>query len=562
METGRTKWQGGAIAILAINIAFLIAGAAMSECEGAEEGGETYVPKTSRAGGEAGGQQLPASSAKFYIPYSLGRGERVRAWYQYLFNQPADAAIFRDFAERAKFVIGPELDSRQKRQAVGQRLGHPELENIPVTYIGHSAGGPAAWHKAVDAAAIGRSLAVIGHHSLVCRAVIAGDIPWKAGPNPKIELRPDVKEGDPRGEVPVWNIVGARDKHQILTPLNLQASAEVSALGWKWTCVLSHGECHQGNDFEAMKLQTMWLEDVAALRIHDAVAADGSVPLHDIDETKTWVGYLEVSPPVWGDGGFTAWRVADVAVYPRAEAPGEGTVEFADDKTAGYVWLPSERVARAWLNYHRTSRLTGEDMPRLQVDIWPALTDTPHEKLGWNLFSNDWCHVYFSMLNIPDFKGDFENIKWEVLTPLPEGLEIPSNGRIQTDGIGQGTYKLRLRATYGDRSCEGDYYLGLRGSENDSALEFTVESPQNNATLTPPLQVKWTSSLPLGLLQWHSNIDGDLGTEFGDLGTSGALNVENLSDGTHLITLLAYSAAPTTRRQAKSFLVTVPGGGR
>ncbi|MFO7956866.1 MAG: hypothetical protein R6X33_07170 [Candidatus Brocadiia bacterium] len=546
--------------LLLVSMMLFTGGVAMPENAGAGEGDETYVPKASRAGGEARGHQMPVSSVKLYIPRSLGEGERVRAWYQYLFNQPADSGIFRDFAERAKFMIGPERDSRQARADLGRRLGHPELENIPATYIGHSAGGPSAWNKAVDPATIDRSLAVIGHHSLIFRSVTAGKVPWREQGIPEVELDPDVVRGDPRGEVPVWNLVGARDKHQPLVGWNLQVSARLSELGWKWTCVLGHGECHQGNDFEAMKLQTMWLEDVADLRIKDPVAADGTVALHDIDETQSWVGYLELLPPEWGDGGFTAWQVADAAVYPHAEAPGEGVVKFPDDRVGGYVWLPSGRVARAWLKYHRTSRLSGEDAPRLQVDIWPALTDTPDEKLGWNLFSNDWCHVYFSILNIPDFEGDFENITWEVLSPLPEGLEVRPNGRIQTDGIAAGTHKIRLRATHGERSWQADYYLGLRASENDSTLEFRAEPRADDVTSAGPVQVEWTSSLPLGLLQWHSSLDGDLGTEFGDLGTSGAINMENLTEGEHLITVLAYSAAPTTQRQAVSFFVTVAGG--
>ncbi len=98
--------------------------------------------------------------------------------------------------------------------------------------------------------------------------------------------------------------------------------------------------------------------------------------------------------------------------------------------------------------------------------------------------------------------------------------------------------------------------MGLRGSENDSALKLRVEYPKMDE-VSLPFQINWSSTLPLGLLRWHSSIDGDLGTEFGGLGTGGVIDVGELGQGTHLITVLAYSEAPTTRRQAVSFLVTI-----
>ena len=162
------------------------------------EGQSTYVPETGQAGSEAQGKPLPRSSAKIYVPQSLAPGERLRGWYQYVLNRPADSAIFRDFAERAKFVIGPTKGS-------GHGIGHSETKHLPVTIYGHSAGGRKAWDKATAPQQIDRVLAIIAHHSVISWEVAEPpkDNPHHIKPIPsKISLLPGVQAGDPRGGDP------------------------------------------------------------------------------------------------------------------------------------------------------------------------------------------------------------------------------------------------------------------------------------------------------------------------------------------------------------------------
>jgi hypothetical protein len=169
---------------------------------------------------------------------------------------------------------------------------------------------------------------------------------------------------------------------------------------------------------------------------------------------------------------------------------------------------------------------------------------------------------FVALLNLDKLGATEKDVRWEMLEPKPEGIILDANGRLTTRDLKQGVYRLRLRATVRDRTFEDDWYVGLRGAEDDGALKLTVRWGVDRATAGKPFSIEWQASLPLGLLQWHSSIDGDMGTAFGDLGTSGTATLENLTPGTHLVTLLAYSAAPKTRRQATSFLLEVQSDGK
>ena len=524
-------------------------------CDALEVGSGKYVPEQSRAGAEAAGKKMASSSLKLYIPESLKPGEKLRGYYRYIFNQSGDSPVLREFAERAKFAIGPRIEPQGLRD-IGDDWGHPELETIPTTYYGHSAGGIAPWWEATDPSRITGALALIAHHSLVFEAAIPMGVGWWGEvPGQTFKFKPHVEKEMARGELPVWSIVGARDQHQILTPLNLQAAAAVSGLGWKWTFVQGHGEAHGSNHMEALKLQTLWLEDVADLR------GAGEGPLTPIDETECWVGYIELFQDEWFDDFLThhpAFRVAKVEAYPYAEAPGKGVVKFEEQgRYGGYVWLPSKRFAHAWVNYHRTASVDGDATPRILTDWWLSLTDTTQEGLGWVNHAD-----FVTLLNLDKLGATEKDVRWELLEPRPEAIDLAANGRLTSKDLKQGVYRLRLRATVKDRTFEDDWYVGLRGAEDDDALEFAVHWGAGRATAGKPFPIEWNASLPLGLLQWNSSIDGELGTAFGDLGTSGTATLQDLTPGTHLITFLAYSAAPETCRQATSFLLEVQGNAR
>jgi hypothetical protein len=550
-----------------VKLAEVVTGVVLALClcvepgAGSAQDSNTYVPDKSQGGTELKGAKAERSSLNAYVPHSLKDGERVRGMYQYTFNQTADSFVFRDFAERAKMVIAPTMANRG---ILVTKLGLPELERIPVTHFGHSAGGHPAWSRATAPANIDSSLAVIAHHAVAFGAVYEQKDLWERANwtlDYRPELRPSAVENDKRGQVPVWNIGGARDKHWAITKYCALGAADASSLGWKWTFALGQGESHQHNDLEALKLQLLWLEDVGDLRIKDPVPRDGAVTLQGIDETKCWVGYIELIPPSLEVVGYDSWRVANVAVYPYDVAPGRGAVTFDDGRLGGYCWLPSQRFARAWLNYHRTASIEGDASPRIQTAVWIPLSDTGGARAGWGLFQNHWCRCYVSALNLPDFKGDMKNVTWDAVGDLPAWLSIDSAGRIMTQDPQPGTYKFRLRVSYGQHSWEDDFVIGLRAGEDDSALKLEVESPNKVATGTTPLTVRWTSSLPLGILQWHSNLDGDLGIDCRELGTTGSITMPKLSPGNHLITLLAYSSPPQTHRTAVSFPLTVVADG-
>ncbi|MBD3243528.1 MAG: hypothetical protein GF331_23260 [Chitinivibrionales bacterium] len=501
------------------------------------------------------------SQHRVYVPLSLKRGEKVRAYYRSVFSQFPDIPVLRDFAERARFAIGPAANENVVEEgadlaALGTQYGHPEFGTVPVVYYSHSAGAYNGWWGPTNAALLHKTLALIGHHSLMSHAISqeAADFPWWGviPEPPTLTIRPEVLGHDPRcREVPVWNLQGALDNHNTLHPLNLAASAMVSELGWPWTFTLGYGESHGSNDTEALKLQGLWLEAVADLRIEP-----GRDTLSDVNHEECWVGYIQMYQSTWFTDTRQSWVVEDIDVYPHASAPGSGVVDFADTgRYGGYVWLPSESFARAWKNYHLTGRVDGDTTSGIRTSWWPTLEDLATGDLSFDAFDQSGGYYLALSMQLPG-----EDVTWEAVKCPPE-IIIDPQGRLKTDNIDEGVFEVRLRATSAAGTWEDDWLFGLRGAMNDEILRFAIETPPDTIATGASLSVNWESSHPLGLLQWHSSIDGDLGAELNNqgLGPRGTITLDSLSPGTHLISLLAYSAAPTTRRRALSFLVTVAG---
>jgi hypothetical protein len=278
--------------------------------------------------------------------------------------------------------------------------------------------------------------------------------------------------------------------------------------------------------------------------------------LRTIDETKGWVGYYRISMPSDPlDGGYTPWGIEEVAIYPYAEAPGRGVTKYDNGDIGGYCWLPSEEFAKAWLAFHRTGTVDGDASPRIVNKAWFTLEDLATH-IGWNTLQRR-PGSYLNVINIPGYQGDMDQVKWAAVSPLPAWLELQSNGAFKTQDPKPGTYQFRVRAAYGEQSWEEVFTIGVRSDWNDGHLTFSAKPVADAVNAEAPVEIKWNSSLPLGIMEIFSSLDGQVDCKFDDLGDHGTVLIPRLSAGEHLITLRVYSSAPDTCRQAESFFVRV-----
>lgn len=86
-------------------------------------------------------------------------------------------------------------------------------------------------------------------------------------------------------------------------------------------------------------LLLLWLEQIIKLR-----RPSSSNPLHKIDDSHGWLGFIRTCPSdVRDDWGSATWNVCDASIRPAGYAPP------GDQIAAG--WFPSHQVAAAWLEF-------------------------------------------------------------------------------------------------------------------------------------------------------------------------------------------------------------------
>ncbi|MDX2109275.1 MAG: fibronectin type III domain-containing protein [Verrucomicrobiota bacterium] len=466
------------------------------------------------------GLAAPTIHGQHYVPKSIGPDEAPRAmhgagaaildWFQ-------DDPYYRSFAENTKTVLGG---------AWAQDSLYP---NTPLIFWGHSAGGPVAYNAAVSDKYINRAVAVIVNHSSF------------TGSN--------VVSTNPRAEIAVFWENAGRDSpnHE----RNLTSAKNMAANGWAVTFVIGKGESHGATDPEKMRLYSLWMEEVVNLKVPQTVPVDGPAQLMPIDETQGWVGFCTAKTRA--SGGYlnteTEYYLDDVQIYPYAErAKGTG----------GYIWLPSERVAKAWKNYALTSSIDGDAAPRTQFR--PILVLWDGESSQSNISGTS-----LTVVNFPNFNHDYTNVTFTALSGLPDWMHLSSHGVITTEAsqakITPGVFNARIQATYENTTIAGNWAFGIRADIRGQVdVEVAVTAPAwNSVVIAQPFDLKWSSNEPLGLIKCISGKDGELVDPLvGDLGKTGTIPLDGLSPGTHIITLWTYSQAPTTSRASATVKIFIP----
>ena len=215
--------------------------------------------------------------------------------------------------------------------AIGAALAHfaaearrPELAHAPLVLTGLSQSG---WQAVAFANLMpDRVAAAVSYHEATPARAPA------EGANPAAYA------------VPMLHVMGGRC---FLTPRIYPWVIEARSRGALKTCILQPDVPHHKMGDQAMAL--LWLEDVFNRRVPDDAAPGKPVKLAAMDASDGWLGVLDLDLPT-DRGGRSAVRGARIA--PAGDAD-------VDAKAA--LWLPSERVARAWLVYAQTGSVPTAD---------------------------------------------------------------------------------------------------------------------------------------------------------------------------------------------------------
>jgi hypothetical protein len=198
------------------------------------------------------------------------------------------------------------------------RAKRPELEHAGLIHTGLSQSG----HQAVALSnrMPERTIAIVPfHESTATRA-------------------PEEAEREAGWAIPHLHVVGGRDalcKPAVFWPFLRKGRGR----GASWSAILQPGVEHHklGDDHRFIHL---WLEEVLKRRVPDPPSR-GPFPLLRPDPAASWAGVLKLS---FGEKETT---VAEAPILPLAGYRGAPTEA---------VWLPSESVAKAWLEYSRPPR--------------------------------------------------------------------------------------------------------------------------------------------------------------------------------------------------------------
>ena len=179
--------------------------------------------------------------------------------------------------------------------------GRAELTHLPMAGVGHSAGGMAT-----------RVLLETPERTLG-NCVSCG---WIMDP---AKLEPAQQR------VPACFTLGAvPDAFKMLPGID-GSFKPARKQGLPWSLGVQHYCAHDWGNSATFFVP--WLQSIAAMRLPDAPAADGSIPLKPVDAGKGWLGDLDSTGGVWA------------TVAPVDEYKGNA---------AGATWLPDRRAAFVW----------------------------------------------------------------------------------------------------------------------------------------------------------------------------------------------------------------------
>ncbi|MCE9533858.1 MAG: hypothetical protein K8T89_22435 [Planctomycetes bacterium] len=182
---------------------------------------------------------------------------------------------------------------------LAKKTGHPELENLPLCFIGMSRGG-------------GMSMQL--GEMMPDRTIAVAPVCLEVGP-----------ASDAARRIPVMTIFGEKDGFQmekLLTKLPAERKLEARfGIAVQWD---------RKHEFAlANNLAFVFFDDVIAGRLPKQPAADKPMPLTEIPLTNGWLGDFET----WGKGG----KMPTIAAWNG----------YKGDRDKA-CWFPSERTAAVW----------------------------------------------------------------------------------------------------------------------------------------------------------------------------------------------------------------------
>ena len=434
-------------------------------------------------------------SGKSYMPDDLGTN-RVRGVIT-IEDETIGRGVpeWRGFSYRSRCIVaGGNSDVILSNMAT--ESGHPEVEFSGRNHDSHSTGAIGVSNGAADS---NRTICVMAYHSQWSRYRAMEY--WDAG------------IGVTR--IPMIIPCGAFDDNSHVCESGVRYMRRYGR--GNWTALMEKGASHTRWDDESRQFVRLWLEDVIDWRVPDDIPLDDYPVLKNTSDTNGWfVNYDLIYDSLSGPDRFE-----NPVMYSAADLPGY---------PGEYVWVPSRRVAEAFVNYKRRGNIEGNMEFQIagagfKVSSFPSKTR--------------WVSKRFESSN-----GD-GNTVWSLVSgSLPEGATVNSKlGRIDTfsitnNSVGVHEFTIEARDKYGKASR--DIRLLIQSDNNAHDPVAGIVSPASGAVYTEGQPVTFTGTgtdIENGNIVsnavWYSSIDQDIGR-------GGSLVVDNLSTGRHVVTLTVF----------------------
>jgi len=382
-----------------------------------------------------------------YIPDDLGTN-RVRGAIE-VEDETIGVGIpeWRGFSYRTRCLLGNNADSVLVNTAA--LTGHPEIAFSGRNHVSHSVGAQAVLDAAAD---MDRAICIMAYHSQWTRYRAMSY--WNAGVN--------------FTSIPAIVPAGASDHNS-----HVCESAARYMRRWgrgNWTSHMEKGAAHTRGDNESRRFVRLWLEDVIDWRVPDVIPLDDYPVLNNAADTNGWFVNYDLIYNV-----DAADQFINPVMYSAAELPGD---------PGEYIWVPSRRVAEAFVNYTRRGNIEGSMEFRIGGGTFIRLSYPTNPT---------WIERYFESSN-----GDGD-VVWSLASgSLPEGATLDSTlGRINTftitsNCVGVHEFTIEAQDRYGKASR--DYRLLIESDSNANKPVAGIVSPTSGAVYTEGQTISFTGT--------------------------------------------------------------------
>ncbi len=420
---------------------------------------------------------------RLYMPPSIQPDDDIRVVVETDgMNYSHQDPLWRAFASKTKCILYHNISFEKNKKAtlkkIAEMTGHPEVE-FAYNVQAQSSGGAAILSQMNE-----RTLAAMIH-----------DSQWTLY---RINVVMNSKRFAP-ANFPLFSTAGSHDANSQVV---YDAAFQASKLGWLLTSANDMSAMHCNKTRAVTKLQLMWLEEIMKLRIPKRTSKKAFTPLKEINPSIGWLGKMRLTM-LNGRNEYV-----EPQIFPYPKAPGN---------KKSYIWFPSEKVAKAWLNIIKYGNPEGaRELAVIESD---------------NMVANNLHRNTMRYLDEVNFHG-----KVVKSVAGSKYFTIGHNGNLAVNSPPFGAYTLKL--TLKDDFGTATQFLRYRNVDTKNPQpKLSITAPAEGAKFKEGAVVRFTitasddSTAPKKLLksaEWVSNVDGLIGK-------GGKLEIKNLSPGFHTV---------------------------